>query len=63
MQLRPEGHGATRREYFRGMTFLCFCFDFEMNRINQDCVYDVKKRFQISSLFICFFHQHQNKTD
>lgn len=60
MQLRPEGHGATRREYFRGMTFLCFCFDFKMNRINQECVYDVKKKVS-NFLFIYLFFPSASK--
>lgn len=32
------------------MTFLCFCFDFKMKKINQACVYDVKT-CQISPFF------------
>lgn len=63
VQLRPEGHGATRREYFRGMTFLCFCFDFKMNKINQDCVYDEKNVSDFPFFWGFFFlHQYQNKT-
>lgn len=54
MQLRPEGHGATRREYFTGMTFLCFCFDFKMNRINQGCVYDVLKKKKVSNFLLIY---------
>lgn len=55
---RPEGHGETRREYFRGMTFLCYCFDFKMNKINQGCVYDVKN---VSNILLFFYISIQIK--
>lgn len=35
------------------MTFLCFCFDFKMNKINQGYVYDVK---DVSNILLFFFY-------
>lgn len=34
-----------RRGNISDMTFLCFCFDFKMNKINQSCVYNIKTFF------------------